>query len=332
MGYTTGTKWNIDLVREMLKEKGYILVSEEYLNTSTKLIFYDNDGYYYFKSLSDVLCSSSYKFHKSNPYTIENIKLWCKLNNKPFELMSKEYINSNKYLKWHCLKEECGEIFEANWNNIQSHWGCGFCAGKQVGVSNCLATKNSELASEWHPTLNGDLTPWDVASNTHKKIWWICKECGHEWKLSPNERKNNGCSKCNKSKGEKECNKVFVSKGMIEIDQNNYETSILDKNNITHFIPQMTFKGLFGLKGGLLSYDFYLPEYNLLIEYQGEFHDGTAYQQTKEEFEKQQEHDRRKKEYAEYNNIKLLEIWYWDFDNIEEILSKYLKIQQEQII
>ena len=39
-------------------------------------------------------------------------------------------------------------------------------------------------------------------------------------------------------------------------------------------------------------------------------------------FEYQQEHDRRKKEYAQKNNIKFLEIWYWDIDKIEEILNK----------
>ena len=71
-------------------------------------------------------------------------------------------------------------------------------------------------------------------------------------------------------------------------------------------------------------YDFYLPEHNLLIEYQGQFHDGTAHQQSKKEFERQQEHDKRKREYAKDNNIKLLEIWYYDFDNIEEILNKEL--------
>jgi hypothetical protein len=45
-----------------------------------------------------------------------------------------------------------------------------------------------------------------------------------------------------------------------------------------------------------------------------------------EEFEYQQEHDKRKREYAEKHNIKLLEIWYWDFDNIETILKKELNI------
>ena len=43
-------------------------------------------------------------------------------------------------------------------------------------------------------------------------------------------------------------------------------------------------------------------------------------------FARQQEHDRRKREYAKQNNIDLLEIWYWDYDNIEDILSNKLNI------
>ena len=46
---------------------------------------------------------------------------------------------------------------------------------------------------------------------------------------------------------------------------------------------------------------------------------------TQEEFEIQKEHDRRKREYAKSHGIDLLEIWYWDFDNIEDILYNYLR-------
>jgi very-short-patch-repair endonuclease len=72
-----------------------------------------------------------------------------------------------------------------------------------------------------------------------------------------------------------------------------------------------------------LSYDFYLPSYNLLIEYQGEYHDGTANNQSKDAFLRQQEHDKRKLEYSVEHNIELLEIWYYDFENIENILQQY---------
>lgn len=74
-----------------------------------------------------------------------------------------------------------------------------------------------------------------------------------------------------------------------------------------------------GINNGLLSYDFYLPKYNLLIEYQAEQHDHQC--GIFGSFERQQEHDRRKRKYAEEFNISLLEIWYYNFDKIEEILE-----------
>jgi hypothetical protein len=72
----------------------------------------------------------------------------------------------------------------------------------------------------------------------------------------------------------------------------------------------------------MLSYDFALPQKNILIEYQGEYHDGNTRCQTKKDIEEQQYHDKLKYNYAKSHNIKLLEIWYWDYDNIEQILNQ----------
>ena len=76
-----------------------------------------------------------------------------------------------------------------------------------------------------------------------------------------------------------------------------------------------------------LSYDFYLPDYKMLIEYQGEQHQravdifgGT------EHFKIQQKYDELKKNYASSHGLELLEIWYYDYDNIEEIIIKKLKL------
>jgi very-short-patch-repair endonuclease len=82
-----------------------------------------------------------------------------------------------------------------------------------------------------------------------------------------------------------------------------------------------------------LSYDFFLPEYNLLIEYQGEQHEKyiKGFHKNKKAFINQQEHDKRKREYAKNHNIKLLEIWYYDFDNIEQILDKELQLNQQLV-
>lgn len=320
-----------------LNNKPFKLVDTEFIKVIKHLTFIDNEGYLYYASMNTLLNISHnlLRFDKSNPYTIQNIKLWCKLNNKPFELVSEKYDGNNKHLEWHCLKSECGEIFKISWNNILHNEGCSYCTGRQVGLSNCLATKNPELAKEWHPTKNGELTPYDITCGNSKiYIWWQCLvNPKHIWRSKVLNRTNgNGCPECKKSKGEIKIKEVFINKNFIIISQSEfYILNDLNKYNKNYCILQKTFDNLIGVGNKSLSYDFYVPIYNLLIEYQGEFHDQVILKHKNESIKlaekrliKQQEHDRRKKEYAKNNNIKLLEIWYYDFDNIEEILNQYL--------
>lgn len=82
---------------------------------------------------------------------------------------------------------------------------------------------------------------------------------------------------------------------------------------------------MLGVNGKKLSYDFYLPQYNLLIEFQGKQHEQPIeYFGGEEKFKTQQEHDKRKREYAKLHNINLLEIWHYDINNIEKILTETL--------
>jgi hypothetical protein len=302
-------KLTINEVKQEFINRNLIPLFNEYKNNSIKLLAKTQEGYYVVINLSNLKCGKMPNvFDVYNPYTIQNIKLWCKLNNKSFKLISNKYEGCEKHLEWQCLKIDCNEKFRSRWNNIgNNNNNCPYCCGQRVGLSNCLATKNPELASEWHPTKNGDLTPYDVTCGTDKKVWWICDK-HHYWEASISHRSfGTGCPKCNKSKGEKRINEYF------------------DNNNIYH-ICQKEFPNLLGLGNGQLSYDFYLSNYNLLIEYQGLQHEKycKGLHKSKEAFSIQQEHDIRKREYAQNNNINLLEIWYYDFENIEKILDKYL--------
>ncbi len=303
------TNWSLDKAKNCLVSLGYELITKNYENIDSNIVFKDSFGYLYSSTLYNLLRYKRSNFvDTSNPYTLYNVKLWCKLNRKPFELISDKYKDSKKKLKWKCLKENCGEIFECKWGHIYQGVGCPFCAGRQVGLSNCLATKNPELAKEWHPTKNGYLTPYNVTCGSSKKAWWQCNKCKYEWSaIISNRNKGIGCPECAESKGEKRVSQYF------EIHK-------------VYYIPQKTFDSLIGMGGGLLSYDFYLPKHNLLIEYQGEQHEKyiPGFHSSKNKFKKQQEHDKRKRKYAQNNNINLLEIWYWDFDNIESILEKEL--------
>ena len=37
-----------------------------------------------------------------------------------------------------------------------------------------LAETHPEVAKQWHPTKNGDLTPNNVTPGSNKKAWWKC--------------------------------------------------------------------------------------------------------------------------------------------------------------
>ena len=61
---------------------------------------------------------------------------------------------------------------------------------------NDLLTLRPDIAAEWHPTKNGDLTPADISRASNTKVWWRCKE-GHEWVTSVNNRiRGTGCPIC----------------------------------------------------------------------------------------------------------------------------------------
>ena len=59
-----------------------------------------------------------------------------------------------------------------------------------------LATSNPELAKEWHPTKNKNITPSDISYRSGKIFWWVCDQ-GHEWTAKVSTRvEGHGCPYC----------------------------------------------------------------------------------------------------------------------------------------
>jgi len=342
----------------------------DYTDINEKIIIKDKLGYYYTPYLSHLINHHNPRMvGNSNNYSIQNIKLWCELNNKPFELLSIEYIQSHHKLQWQCLREKCGEIFNMSWDSVNRNYNCPCCSHRLPSKNYNLLIINPKLCEEWNYNKN-DKLPEEYLPVGSQIIWWKCKKCGWEWESRIADRNDgNGCPKCanqitrtteefkqeiyNLVQNEyvvideyiKSHTKILIKHNLCGyvylVSPNNFlrgrrcpqcsksygETKIrkwLENNNI-YFIHNKEFPNLLGLKNGLLSYDFYLSQFNLLIEYQGNFHDGSSGEYSKINLEQQQEHDKRKKEYANNNNIDLLEIWYWNFDNIEEILKNNIK-------
>ena len=79
--------------------------------------------------------------------------------------------------------------------------GCPYCSGHKIEKGfNDLTKTHPLLAKEWNYEKNNGLTPMDVTSNSHKKVWWKCVK-GHEWQARIDSRNNgNGCPICRKNK------------------------------------------------------------------------------------------------------------------------------------
>ena len=79
------------------------------------------------------------------------------------------------------------------------------CSGKKIVAGiNDLATKMPELAKQWHPTKNNELTASNVSKGSDKKVWWLCDACGYEWQAGIGSRSRGaGCPHCAKEKHKK---------------------------------------------------------------------------------------------------------------------------------
>jgi very-short-patch-repair endonuclease len=131
--------------------------------------------------------------------------------------------NSHKKIKFVCNKDNCGHNLELNPHKInQKDSWCIYCYNrKRCEDNNCIPCHNKSFASHpksklWHPTLNGKITPRNIALHSNDKYWMICDNinCKHTYETCPND--DTGCPYCdNKKRCDKNCivcfNKSFAS-------------------------------------------------------------------------------------------------------------------------
>lgn len=169
---------------------------------------------------------------------------------------------------------------------------------KKSICKNCFPTQPNVLKSNYTPS-NKEYELVEEYKGMQQKVLVRHKKCGFIWSVKPNNLENGkGCPKCNKK----------ISKGERKI------INYLEQNNI-EFIPQY----LVEIEGHKLYCDFYLPLYDLYIEYNGEQHyNPVAFFGGENKYKKQVFNDNLKRNYLKN---KLVEISYLDFDNIESILK-----------
>lgn len=253
-------------------------------------------------------------------------KYWDYNKNKnidPWEISSQTHCQI--WIK--CQKKDYHESYKTRCFQFVNGSRCPYCCNLKIHKLDSLGTLYPEVFKYWSE--KNKKSPYEYSPYSNKEVWWKCPNKKHQdfiRTINSSNRYNFRCPECDYSKGEERIENYFKNinwNGYKQITYNQLPTK--EKQN-SKYISQYSFNKLLGIRGRPLSYDFYLPIYNLLIEYQGQQHEKfiKGFHRSKKDFKIQQEHDRRKRQYAKDHNIKLLEIWYWDYDNIEKILKQEL--------
>lgn len=84
------------------------------------------------------------------------------------------------------------------------------------------------------------------------------------------------------------------------------------------YLREVSFADLRSEKGGYLRFDFYLPKYNLILEY-----DGQIWHESK----KVKSRDKKKDQFCKENRIRIRRLTKVDIKNMEWILKKLCRIK-----
>jgi len=283
------------IVEEELKDTEKIIV-DVLFEKRTKVIIHCPDCNQNYIHNKDTL-SKNTKCPLCHKWTKEKLEREGKKKyGNTYDYSNSDVISWNTKVKIKC--NICNNFFWQTPNNhIVGKGGCQFCNGGRKYTDEEILKKINTISN------------FKIMSKyigIFKPLILKCDKCGKTWKAIPNNILHNfqGCPYCSFSKGEKRVEKWLIE-NKIQFDNQKKFEDLKDKN--------------------LLSYDFYLPENNLLIEYNGEQHYKNVFDKSTHDFHIQLHHDWLKRKYAKKNGITLLVIPYWEFDNIERILEEYLK-------
>lgn len=241
------------------------------------------------------------EFSKTRLHSFDFIN--SEFEKRGYKLLETEYFGNKHKMKYECKKHG---VKEMNYHNLSFGQGCPDCAKEKY-------RKDVDLfLYELKCKFGDNIIHLGEYKNNNTHTEFYCKECDIAFESRPRTVLNNkcGCPNCTKYKNEK-----ILYDYIRKFHKNASRTVVFDD--------------LIGIGGGNLSYDIGLNigDNKYLIERQGEQHErpvrfpGMTEDDAKKQFEKQKEHDRRKREYAKRNGYTLIEIWY--YEDYKEKLKQY---------
>lgn len=204
--------------------------------------------------------------------------------------------------------------------HLQSGHGCYYCGREITEKAHMVDDETNEKECEEICKEKGFVFIGTYRENGLIYISYICTkhlEAGVQSMRKGNMNRDNiiGCPYCFDTK------KFVFSKGEKTVEKT------LQNLGIT-YLPQYTFSDC--RDKNMLPFDFYLPDINKCIEYDGQHHfypvafNGISEEHAKENHMKTMKHDDIKNDYCKNNNIELLRIPYYNFKDIEVMVRDFV--------
>lgn len=298
-------KTHEEFVAEMAVENPNVMLLEKYTNSRVKLSCKCMTHQQKFEMTSRELlkgrgCEMCQRENRSKGQQKTHGEFVSDLKkiNPSVEILG-EYVGSANKIACRCRID--GSLWEATPNNLLRGSGCPECGLKRRTEKRA---KTHEEFVEDIKAINANIKILGNYINSKTKLLCECQLDGHKWESTPSDLLNGyGCPRCNASKGEKTIESVLSTK------------EIKYKCQHTFIDCRHKYK---------LRFDFYLPETQTAIEFDGiqhfkpiDFFGGQP------AFEQQQKRDGIKDRYCKENNIKLIRIPYTE-KNIEAYLEEKL--------
>lgn len=241
-------------------------------------------------------CPKCTGFNKNTKELIEQFKL---VHGETYNYSLVDYVNAKTKIKIICPKHG---IFEIHSRQHIRGVNCGKCEHERIRL---LETKTTEQFIENAILTHNDTYNYSLVKYVNAKtpVTIICTKHGKFNQIPRTHISGAGCPICKESKGERKIRLFLEKEGVVFIHQHKFD----DCRNIRP-----------------LPFDFYLPTYNLCIEYQGEQHYINKPNWGGNNLNYVKQNDEIKLQYCIKNNINILRIHYKEFNNIEDILENHL--------
>lgn len=300
--------WKYEDVKKYIEQEGYILIDDTYKTSKNKLhlICPNNEDFIVsfdkFKNSNQRCRCEKCRGRNPRAYTYDYVK--SVFEKEGYILKSKEYENCHQLLEVICPNGHDWRVTISHFNGKDGR-RCYYCSHSRQYT---LEEIRLNLSKYGYTLISEEY------KNVNEKLEVKCPY-GHIYFV--NYHNFDGGKRC------PHCNNKY-SKGEYRI------MYICNKYKIT-FNHQYPFSDCKNVNP--LPFDFYLPQYNTCVEFDGEGHfeprnwNGVSDEKAKESYMSTVRNDNIKTQYCKDNNIKLIRIPYWDFDNIEKIICQKLNIE-----